>query len=82
MNGGKRVAVCLCALWSYPVLISRAGQNHIYTPHMVVYLAITLPKIRYMHRLFFGPGQPYLQETHATADHHAPYNPVGHCLCS
>jgi len=31
---------------------SRVGQNRIYTPYMTVYLAISLPKIPYIHRIY------------------------------
>ena len=34
----------------------RVGQNHlyvhIYTPYMTVYLVISLPKLRYIHRIY------------------------------
>ena len=32
--------------------ISKVGQNRIYTPCMTVYLAIPLPKIPYVHRIY------------------------------
>jgi len=41
---------------SNALLMSRVGQNRIYTPYMAVYLVISVPKIPYI----YGPGQPYL----------------------
>jgi len=36
----------------------RVGQNRIYTPYMTVYLAISLPKIPYMHRIYMVLANP------------------------
>jgi len=38
-------------------LLSRVGQNRIYTPYMTVYLVISLPKIPYINCIY-GSGQP------------------------
>ena len=38
----------------------RAGQNHVYTPYMTVYLVISLPRTPYMYRIIYGPGHPYV----------------------
>ena len=32
--------------------MSRVGQNRMYTPYMTVYLVISLPHVRYMHRIY------------------------------
>ena len=39
-------------------LISRAGQNRIYTPYMTVYLLISLPKIPYTNRIYMVLANP------------------------
>jgi len=44
-------------------LVSRAGQNRIYTPYMTVYLVISLPRIPCIHRIWpyiwWSPCQKY-----------------------
>ena len=41
-------------------LISRVGQDRIYTPYMTVYLVISLPKLLYIHHIYiYDSGQPY-----------------------
>jgi len=40
------------------VLMSRVGQNRIYTPYMTVYLVISLPKIPYIHRIYMVLTNP------------------------
>ena len=39
-------------------MISRVGQNRIYTPYMTVYLVIYLPGISYMHRIYIVLANP------------------------
>jgi len=39
-------------------VISRVGQNRIYAPYMTVYLAISLPKIPYIHRIYMVLANP------------------------
>ena len=39
-------------------LISRVGQNPIYTPYMTVYLVFSLPQIPYIHRLYMDLANP------------------------
>jgi hypothetical protein len=40
------------------MLITRVGQNRIYTPYMTVYLVISLPKIPYIHRIYMVLANP------------------------
>jgi hypothetical protein len=49
------------------VLISRVGQNRIYTPYMTVYLVISLPSVPYMHRIYMVLANP----THKVFDMHS-----------
>jgi len=63
-------------------LITRVGQNRVYTPYMTVYLVISLLKIPYMHRIYmvlanpthYVPTQPELAtptlKTHANKCSH------------
>ena len=44
----KRIAV---SITHRPCIITRVGQNRIYTPYMTVYLVISLFKIPYIHRI-------------------------------
>jgi len=37
-------------LWRYEM--RRVGQNRKYTPYMIVYLVISLPKLPYIHRVY------------------------------
>jgi len=54
-HASRRMLPCACV--SYPLsVISRVGQNRIYTPYMTVYLVISLPKIPYsIHHIWFWP---------------------------
>jgi hypothetical protein len=51
-------------LWLWPTLhtplaiLSRVGQNHIYTPYMTEYLVISLPKIPYIYRIYMVLANP------------------------
>ena len=40
------------------MLMSRVGQNRIYTPYMTVYLVISLSKIPYIHRIYMVLANP------------------------
>ena len=61
---------CVCSL-GFKLHIPRVGQNRTYTPYMAVYLAIFLPKIPYIYRIYicFWPtlhmprGHSFLQQT-------------------
>jgi len=33
-------------------IMCRVGQNRIYTPYIIVYLVVSLPKIPYIHRIY------------------------------
>ena len=37
------------------LIACRVGQNRIFAPYMTVYLAISLPNIQYMHRIYMHP---------------------------
>jgi len=56
-ESGKLCMILCLTYWSpywslyWRCVMSRVGQNRIYTPYMNVYLAISLPKIPYMHRI-------------------------------
>ena len=57
--------ISLCTLISthftfllYISVISRVGQNRIYTPYMTVYLLISLHKIPYIHRIYMVLANP------------------------
>jgi len=39
-------------------IIARVGQNCIHTPHMTVFLVISLPKIPYIHRIYMVLANP------------------------
>ena len=39
-------------------VVSRVGQNRIYTPYMTVYLVISLPRLLYIHRIFMVLANP------------------------
>jgi hypothetical protein len=46
------------------VHMCRVGQNHIYAPHMTVYLVISLPKIPCIHRIYMLMANPtYVHDT-------------------
>jgi len=47
--------------------ISRVGQNHVYSPHMTVYLVMPLPKTLYIYCIgIYGSGQPYSYHTQSS----------------
>jgi hypothetical protein len=55
---GGPVGTCMLervCLWIHK---RRVGQNRIYTSYMTVYLAISLPKIPYMHRIYMVLANP------------------------
>ena len=39
-------------------VLLRVGQNRMYTPHMTVYLVISLPKVSYIHRICIVLANP------------------------
>ena len=39
-------------------ILTRVGQNRIYTPYMTVYLVIPLPNIPYIHRIYMVLANP------------------------
>ena len=52
--------VCNTQVHHVKHLLSRVDQNRIHTPYMTEYLAIFLPKIPYVRRVYiYGSGQPY-----------------------
>ena len=50
--------VTFMACWVYMLIACRAGQNRIYAPYMTVYLAISMPIIPYMHRIYRVMANP------------------------
>jgi len=36
----------------------RVGQSRVYTPYMTIYLAVSLPKLPYMHRKYMVLANP------------------------
>jgi len=55
-------ALQLCIHAVCTMHICRVGQNHIYAPHMTVYLVISLPKTPYMYRMYRVLANPtYMQ---------------------
>jgi hypothetical protein len=40
------------------LLVFRVGQNRIHTPHMILYLVISLPNIPYIHRILMVSANP------------------------
>jgi len=45
---------------SFILMLSRVGQNRIYTPYMTVYLVISLQKMRVYTVYMYGSDQPYV----------------------
>jgi len=43
---------------SVNIIITRVGQNRIYTPYMTVHSVISLPKIPYTHRIYMVLANP------------------------
>ena len=69
--------------------IHRVGQNRVYTPHMTVYLVISLPELPYINRIYirflciYGSGQPYKYMCKQTRTHqmlHACLHGWGHLM--
>jgi hypothetical protein len=42
--------------------MSRVGQNRVCTPYMTVLLAISLPKVPYIHRIYMVLANPIYEE--------------------
>jgi len=51
-------------------LITRVGQNRIYTPYMTIYMVISLPNIPYTHRIYMVLANPthYMSLSNVTAE--------------
>jgi hypothetical protein len=50
----------------------RVGQNRIYTPYMIVYLVISLPKIPYINRIYMVLANPIYVMCVADTDEDGP----------
>ena len=60
---GKEMAWSFAGMWLVSTvglrcIMSRVGQDRIYTPYMTVYLVISLPKIPYIHRIYMVLANP------------------------
>jgi hypothetical protein len=60
-----------------PAVVSRVGQNRIYTPYMAVYLVISLPRIVYIHRIYTVMAN----SSHELSSCHEAHAPNKHALC-
>ena len=60
MHGRATILPAAISLYCFVVikLLSRIGQNRIYTPYMTVYLVIFLPKLPYIHRIYMVLANP------------------------